>query len=82
MKKPRLDLLVVVIVSLACLAAVSELEYRAGYADATKKAKADSEYVNEQMANVGFCEWVKQVEFAQYCRSRSAPPTKGATHER
>lgn len=45
----------------------------AGYRKATAKAEADQQYVNDQMDKLGFCEWVKQVEFAQYCSAKVKP---------
>ncbi len=49
-----------------------DIGWRDGYATAQAKAEADTKWVNEQMADMGFCARVKEASFAAECDQRSA----------
>lgn len=61
---------VMVIAAFAIIAIiiVSILSKQAGYDEAMAKRDADDLYVKQEMDKLGFCEWVKQNQFTQYCR--------------
>ena len=51
--------------------------YEAGYKRASVEAAEQQQYVNRKMDEIGFCAWVEQSEFVQYCQGRAALNKEG-----